>query len=125
MSAPPAPADLREDGVALWERITAVWTLDEREVEVLARACRMADLERSLLEGLAGCAIVGEDGKAAPATARLLACQRLLCALLASLDLPGADEQRSQTSIRAGNASAARWRQHNEVAAKRRELRGG
>jgi hypothetical protein len=126
MTNPPRPpGDLKQSGRALWRKLTAAYVLDERESEVLARACRLADLERALMAGLETSGVVTTEGKTPPAVARLLATQNLLCRLLASLDLPGADGVRTPTSMRAGNAGAARWRHHNEVAAKRKELRRG
>jgi hypothetical protein len=115
---------LHASGRALWERITAAWTLDEREAEVLARACRLADVERRLLDALEAAEVVSEGGKVTPLVGRVIATTNLVCRLLSSLDLPGADGVRSPTSQRAGNAAAARWRAHNELAARRKELRG-
>jgi hypothetical protein len=130
MPAPKPPSDLRRAGRDLWRRYQTAFKLDERESDILLRVARLADLEADLLAGIGAHGAVLEDGRTAPAVARLITAQNLLCRLLTSLTLPRdeeeqAEEVRSQTSIRAQHAAEARWGPHNDDLAVRRSLTGG
>jgi len=118
MSVPKPPADLKRHGRELWKRFHGEYELDSRETEIMARVARLADLEAALVAELDGGAGDRERG-------RLLATTNLICRLLSSLDLPGAEDVKTPRQQRAGTAAAARWAAHNEVAKKRRELGRG
>jgi hypothetical protein len=97
--------------------------LDEREKLILVEAAGVAD-DLARLEGLL--ARAGDERQ----VIRLLMerrQQRLAYGrLLAQLDLDGGSSLAvSPQSRRASKAGRARWAKHNELEARRRELRGG
>jgi len=121
---PKPPADLKAPGKALFKRYHQAFELDEREADVILRVARLADLEAAILQELGpGQELAGVDLRAT--RAQLISSTNLLCRLLSSLNLDGADEVKTPKQQRAGNAAAARWAAHNEIAKKRRELGRG
>lgn len=126
----PAPKGLQAAGRALWGAIVGDlppnWELDERELAVLALACRQAD-DIARLE-----AVLERDGVVVPGSTgqpRLSAVlgelrqSRLACSkLLGDLNLPDEDgKSSSMSSQRAARAAHSRW---DRVAARKAAPRG-
>jgi hypothetical protein len=127
-SSPRAPKGLHPAGRALWKAIQERWKLDPRETAVLERCCRLADVEQRLFEALESVEVVvaGHAGQERehPLLNRYVQTNLALGRLLSTLNLPGG-ELVSLTSARAGNAAAARWKQHNTVKAQRQAMLSG
>ena len=78
--------------------------LDEREDELLAQACRQADVIERLDAHIDQHGVMNERGRLNPATAEA---RQSRTALARRLDLPAS---RTLTQIRASKAASSRWR---------------
>jgi hypothetical protein len=81
--------------------------LDEREDELLAQACRQADVIERLDAHIDQHGVMNERGRLNPATAEARQSRTALARLLGGLDLPAS---RALTQIRASKAASSRWR---------------
>jgi hypothetical protein len=109
-----APKGLGPPGRALWRGLTADFTLNPVERELLGQACQTADLIAALTAEL-GADLVVAGSRNQPvvnALLRELREQRMvLRRLLASLKVPAAETERvSGASLRASDAARRRWR---------------
>jgi P27 family predicted phage terminase small subunit len=123
-----APQGLRAAGKALWRAIhaglPAECELDERELAILAAACRQADDVATLEEAVArdGVMIAGAQGQTRLNAAVTEARQGrvALARLLGELDLSDPDaEPRSARSRHAQKAARARWDARDQLAERR------
>ena len=110
---PPAPKDLHDRGRRFWRRHVREFEFSVSEIELLTEICRTLDLCEALeatirAEGPTSSGHVGQP--VSHPAAREIRQQRLaLGRLLAQLDLPGADEIKSPTQLRAQKAARSRW----------------
>lgn len=129
MTAMRQPSGLGRAGAALWKKVREAlppgWAYDERELALLAAACRQADdlglLERAIKRD--GAMAVGSKGQPTvnPAIPEARQARVVLSRLLGELSLPVESEQKPQTaaSRRAQRAADARWSEQ------RRKQEGG
>jgi hypothetical protein len=110
-----APKGLEEEGVALWDDITAVYDLRPDELRVLEAACFECDLiarmqRQSVTEDLI---VVGSQGQpvANPLVQELRQHRSTLRGLLGQLKLPDEDGRAAASrSAQARDAAGARWK---------------
>ncbi|MDP4015379.1 MAG: hypothetical protein U0990_08415 [Candidatus Nanopelagicales bacterium] len=111
----PAPRGLGSAGRKLWRAIAGMWELDAREVEILAQACRTADLIGDLerVRAADGMIVPGSTGipRLSAVVGELRQQRSVLNQLLNSLSLPldlstapGRQSRRHQLSVE------KRWR---------------
>jgi P27 family predicted phage terminase small subunit len=131
LPVPRAPSGLDDAGRRLWRSIWRGledgWELDEREVELLQRACTSADHIAELEETVAeeGVTAYGAAGQvvAHPALVELRQQKLVLQRLLGALALPEEANVTSAASKRAQAAANKRWHGKNRTA--RRRAAGG
>ncbi len=85
---PEPPADLRESGRQLWQRITDDFDLAEHERAVLVQACRTRDYCDELAEVIRRDGLLWADGRPAPAAVEFRQQSNMLARLIASLRVP-------------------------------------
>ncbi|WP_353708967.1 P27 family phage terminase small subunit [Cellulosimicrobium sp. ES-005] len=93
--APPPPAELRAPGVELWDAIVADFELGPAEAAQLEEACRTRDRIRDLDAAVAkdGIMIPSSQGmRLHPAVAEARAHRLAMARILATLGVPGLDE---------------------------------
>lgn len=117
---PDAPVDLQASGLELWSSIATPWTLDPAELDVLARACTLADVAAALSLSIdeTGVVVLGSKGQpvVAGAVGELRQTQLAIGRLVGSLKLPALDEAslsvtESMVTLRARKAARSRWNQ--------------
>jgi phage terminase small subunit len=125
------PPGLGPAGKALWRKMRDAlppgWTYDERELAILAAACRQADdlalLEKAIKRD--GATATGSKGQLTvnPCIAEARQARVVLSRLLGELSIPIESDEKPQTaaSRRAQRAADARWDQHR----RRKGVAGG
>lgn len=108
------PIDLASDGrgASLWSDVTSVYALRTDERELLAEACRLADLVDTLRNLVNEEGILTDSGSLHPALVELRQVRTQLRLHLNSLALPDEHEEETPASIKARKAANARWRNH-------------
>lgn len=105
------------EGRSLWRSVVARFELDEREVVILAAACRCVDRAGELdqLVAVEGVTVAGSSGQPRlhPGVAEARNQRVAMGRLLGQLALPDAGgdvvQARTSTSLRASRAARARW----------------
>lgn len=116
MTAPKAPTGLGKAGRALWSSLVGPFEFDAHECEMVATACRQADVVADLeaIVKAEGHMVTSPNGvqKIHPAVVEARAGRQALARLLGALSLPDDpdDEPRLTEAQRRGRAAArARW----------------
>lgn len=108
----PAPEDLREHGLQLWETIAPHYILRPDELQVLADACRLTD-QAALLDDVVaelGLMVQTSQGQSVnPAVAEARRTRQAVGVALRSLRLPELKGSGKTTSEQAVAAARARW----------------
>jgi len=116
------PSGLGPAGKSLWRKMRDAlppgWAYDERELAILAAACRQADdlalLEKAIKRD--GATATGSKGQLTvnPAIPEARQARIVLSRLLGELSIPVESDEKPQTaaSRRAQRAADARWDQH-------------
>lgn len=117
MTKTPAPAGLRDDGAALWRKVTDLYSLRSDEMVTLEAACRATD-RISLMRDELGDNVTstGSMGQVVvhPLIPEIRAHEAQVASLLARLKLPdadGASEAAESRSTKARAAAQSRWGQ--------------
>ena len=109
---PSAPSGLERRGKRLWAEILAEHDLSPAELEVLAEACKVADVCDDLAAVLErdGLTVAGSKGqtRAHPGLTELRGQRAQLAQLLAQLHLPG-ELLETAASVRGRKAVTSRW----------------
>jgi P27 family predicted phage terminase small subunit len=130
---PKAPAGLDAAGRGLWKRLHDALPDDlrfsARELELLQRACQLADREAALKAVIKkdGLMTTGSMGQAVlhPAAMELRQVEQTLCGLLVKVSTEDtAGEVPTPRQERAVKAAKARWGAHNQAKARREAATG-
>ena len=131
---PEAPADLANPGRDLWQDVVSDiggdWSLDARELHLLARACRCQDEMVQLEEAVDrdGATCKGSRGQTVvhPALSEARQLRLVQLRLLTALETedPDSDGPEPVVSRRGRKAADARYERKADVAATRRRKRG-
>lgn len=117
MTKTPAPAGLRDDGAALWRKVTDLYSLRSDEMVTLEAACRATDRIALMRDELGdNVTSTGSMGQVVvhPLIPEIRAHEAQVSSLLARLKLPDADGASEATESRSTKARAAaqsRWGQ--------------
>lgn len=122
--APSPPKGLADQGRGLWKKLAAEFEFDDRELAILAAACRQLDVVSGLEDAAKkdGPMTTGSQGQPVlhPAIAEARQGRLALSRLLGQLEIPDEeDAPRSQASIRAQKAANKRWTARRTTAARR------
>lgn len=129
---PSPPTGLKAAGKGLWERLHAALPstlrFSAKELELLRRACQLADREAALrkLVDRDGLTTSGSMGQVVlhPAAQELRMVETALCGLVARISTEDtAGEVASPRQQRASHAAHAKWARHDELQ-RRRSARG-
>ncbi|MGH3490223.1 MAG: hypothetical protein ACRDP8_20235 [Actinopolymorphaceae bacterium] len=113
------PLELDQRGAAFRSYVESTFDLDRSELELLTQVCRLLDMADRLQRQVDtdGVTVLNarSEQRAHPALVELRQVSLALGRLLAQLEIPGEDEQRTKPVIRSGwsrrgeNAARARW----------------